>query len=457
MSKEVRSYSPVQSQAGLRIPQPGDFPGVLQRIGNQKIDPYAPFLGTDRVTYQANELCQQACGGCFLGEWLTRDGKVYLQNKRKIVPWELFLGHIEALGIDLKEFFLLGAEATMTPDLSRKMLQYAQLEEGLDIMAVTNGAARPEIFDRTFLALGPNAMHKLNISVDSMDSTTHDALRGKQGALAGTLHNLKRYLELGFPVKAQMTVFPKNYPTILESVQMLYHSYGVRKFAFHCGSIEGVPDTATEKIDHLHPLAWRALMEQLIQFRDQHVEGDDSLTEFNIPFVAFTEFEMRRFIIGNDAVADEYFAHVDAVENGSTSPMPFIGCPAAGHENGRPPQVYLYANDGPEQQGQLSVCQIHSGGHSGMHYAQFNIETGTFDTNQDPATSQMLSIKQSPHFCPAMRNATGSRSDRVMTEKGPLYYACRYPSSGQVPYTYGQFSKEDYRKYVDIYNNQIST
>lgn len=74
-------------------------------------------------------------------------------------------------------------------------------------MSITNGTARPEILDKTFLlALQEQALEKLIISVDSMDAAIHDRLRGKQGALQRTLENLDRYIQLGFPVKVQMTV-----------------------------------------------------------------------------------------------------------------------------------------------------------------------------------------------------------------------------------------------------------
>ncbi|GHO59247.1 hypothetical protein KSB_77220 [Ktedonobacter robiniae] len=446
-------YNPLQHRLGVKSPQAEEFPPVLQRVGNQDIDVHAPFVTTERVTYQANEVCNLACPGCYIGQWLEKDGRVYVQNARKVVPFERVVEHLEALGSGLKDLFLLGAEATMTPDLSRKILYHAY-EKGLSLMSITNGAARPEILDRTFLlALKEQALEKLIISIDSMDAALHDRLRGKQGALQRTLESLDKYIQSGFPIKVQMTVWPQNYASILSSVQKLYEEHGVRRFAFHCGSLEGVPPD--RDLFHLHPIAWRALVEMLYAFREVYSKEQEAITEFNIPLIAFTEEEMRRFVIGDEELADQYFAHVNAIEQGNHKPMPFIGCPAAGKANGYPNQVYLFANDGPNGEGELSTCIVLSNARPGMHYARYVPQTRAFQVNTDPATSQMQAIKESPYFCPALEGATGAGSDRILTEKGPLYFACRYLSTNQIPFLSGQFTPQDYFRYVRLYQTHM--
>ena len=248
-----------------------------------------------------------------------------------------------------------------------------------------------------------------------------------------------------------MTVWPDNYAEILDSVQQLYDEYGVRKFAFHCGSVEGVAPRNRDRIRHLDPLAWRALTARLVQLRDELPE----LEEFNFPYIFFTEAEMRDMVIGNEAQWQEYSNHVDAVEAGDITAMPFVGCPAAGQENGKPPQVYVYANDG---KGQMSVCQIHSAGHDGMHHAEYNPESGRFEVNRSLLTSQMLSIKESPNFCPAKQGAMGDGevSDRIQTEAGDLYHGCRYISINQMPWTESSFTPDMYEQFSEQYQSQKS-
>jgi hypothetical protein len=54
----------------------------------------------------------------------------------------------------------------------------------------------------------------------------------------------------------------------------------------------------------------------------------------------------------------------------------------------------------------------------------------------------MQRMADSPHLCPAMPFATGGRfSDRVMTEAGALYHACRYLGCNQVATDQGQFGR----------------
>lgn len=438
------SYTPVQTHIGIvRDPY---LPPLMERVGNQFIKAFAPFESTDRVTYQANETCQLGCSGCFLGDWLEGDRK---GGKNLRVPYELYQQHLDAMP-GLQEFFLLGAEPTMAPSHSRSLLKEAK-ERGMSIMAVTNAAVGEDVFDRTFGDFAPEELSKLNISIDSMNAETHDTLRGKEGALEKTLANVKRYVDLGYDVKAQMTVWPDNYAEILASVEELYKQYGVRKFAFHCGSVEGIAPENRGRVRHLDPLAWRALTARLVELRDELPE----LEEFNFPYIFFTEREMKDMVIGDEVLWKEYTNHIEDVEGGTVSAMPFVGCPAAGQENGKPPQVYVYANDG---HGQMSVCQIHSAGHDGMHHAEYDPETKKFAVNRSLLTSQMLSIKESPNFCPAKQGAMGDGevSDRIPTDAGDLYHGCRYLSINQMPWTESSFTPDMYEQFSQQYRSQTA-
>ena len=71
----------------------------------------------------------------------------------------------------------------------------------------------------------------------------------------------------------------------------------MRGFAFHGGSVEGVSGFLASGIDHVDPLAWRALCEQLYAFREAH---RDELVHFNFPLLYFTEAELRASVIGAD-------------------------------------------------------------------------------------------------------------------------------------------------------------
>jgi MoaA/NifB/PqqE/SkfB family radical SAM enzyme len=439
-------YSPVQDRVGIIDPTDDDLPPVVVRV-NQFPSPYSPAWLDEReilrVTYQGDDRCNLRCPGCYTGERLDRPAIApTAANARLRVPWEDFTGHLRGLGPGLQDFYLLGAEPTMDPEGSAAKLAYAA-DAGLTTMSITNGATSPARFDRTFRpALERGDLYKVIVSLDSIDPVVNDALRGSAGAFRKTIATIKRAVASGVPVKVQVTVWPRNYPTVLETVLALWE-IGVRGFAFHSGSVEGTPDFLAKGLDHLDPLAWRTLCERLYEFRDTH---RDELVHFNFPLIYFTERELRGRIIQNDELADAYLTHVAAVEEGVESTKPFHACPAMDV-----PQVYVYANDGPTGQGAISLCNVHSPDAEAA-FADWDAEAGRWKVVQDPARNQMQRMVDSPHLCPAMPFATGGRtSDRVITEAGALYHACRYLGCNQVATDQKQFGRAAWEASLEFY------
>jgi pyruvate-formate lyase-activating enzyme len=439
-------YSPVQDRAGVVDPAEDELPRVDLRV-NQRPSPYEPARLDDReilrVTYQGDDRCQLRCPGCYTGQRLDRPSLApVLDNARLRVPWEDFTGHLRGLGPGLQDFYLLGAEPTMDPEGSAAKLAWAA-EAGLSTMSITNGAVAPARFDRTFgPSLESGDLYKVIVSLDSIDPEVNDALRGSTGAHRKTVATIRHALAIGAPVKVQVTVWPRNYLTVLETVDALWEM-GVRGFAFHSGSVEGQPDFLAQGLDHLDPLAWRTLCERLAEFRDTH---RDELTHFNFPLVYFTEQELRGRVIGDEELADAYLTHVAALEEGVASAKPFHACPAMDV-----PQVYVYANDGPDGRGSVSLCNVHSPD-SEAAFADWDAEAGRWAVVQDPARNQMQLMADSPHLCPAMPYATGGRSsDRVATDGGDLYHGCRYLGCNQVATDYGQFGPSAWQESVEFY------
>jgi len=429
-------YSPVQDRVGVVDPADDELPPVLARV-NQAPSPYSPAWLDEReilrVTYQGDDRCNLRCPGCYTGERLDRPSIAAVAgNERQRVPWEDFTGHLRGLGAGLQDFYLLGAEPTMDPEGSAAKLAYAA-DSGLTTMSITNGASSPARFDRTFgQALASGDLYKVIVSLDSFDPEVNDALRGSKGAYRRTIATIKRAVATGVPVKVQVTVWPRNYLTVLETVRALWEM-GVRGFAFHSGSVEGTPDFLAKGLDHLDPLAWRTLCERLYEFRDTH---RDELVHFNFPLIYFTESELRSRVIGDDELADAYLTHVAAVEEGIASTKPFHACPAMDV-----PQVYVYANDGPAGRGSVSLCNVHSPDTTAA-FADWDPDADRWRVVQDPARNQMQRMADSPHLCPAMPFATGGRSsDRVVTEAGDLYHACRYLGCNQVKTDKRQFGR----------------
>jgi MoaA/NifB/PqqE/SkfB family radical SAM enzyme len=438
-------YSPVQDRLGIKRPQPGELPPVTERV-SQSPDPYhPPYLDEReilRVTYQGDDRCQLACPGCYTGQRLDTHPAAAVPAERRVqVGLDEFADHLVALGAGLQEFYLLGAEPTVDPEGSDAMLRWCT-ENGLTVTAITNGAVSPARFDRTFgRALAAGELYKLSVSLDSIDPAANNRLRGKPFAHQRTLATIKRCVEHDVPVKVQITVWPLNYPTILDTVHELY-DLGVRAFAFHCGSVEGVAEFLRHGLDHLDPLAWRALCARLYAFRDAHL---DELWHFNFPLLYFTTDELRQQVIGDDELTDAYLAHVARIERGERSAKPCHACPALDV-----PQVYVFANDGPDSRGAVSICNVHSPDPD-TAYARYEPGARRFAVVPDPERNQLQAMIDSPHLCPAMAKATGGRhSDRVPTECGDLFHACRYLGANQVPIDERRFS-DRYDQAVEFY------
>ena len=446
-------YSPVQDRVGMADPRPGELPPATARV-NQRPDPYSPAYLDQReilrVTYQGDDRCQLRCPGCYTGQRLLRPslppvtlgGTAEGGETRLRVPFDDFTGHVHGLGRGLQDFYLRGAEPTMDPEGSATKLRWAA-ELGLSVMSITNGVVSPDRFDHTFgRSLDAGELYKLIVSLDSIDPAVNNELRASPLAYDRTMATIRRCVARNQPLKVQMTVWPRNYPTILETVEALWE-LGVRGFAFHCGSVEGAPDFLDNGLDHLDPLAWRALCERLYEFRGRH---RDELVHFNFPLLYFTEDELRDSVIGDDQMTDRYLQHVSALENGEVSVKPFQACPALDV-----PQVYVFGNDGGSGRGVVSLCNVHSED-SAAAFAEYDPTQRRWAVVTDPARNQMQTMIDSPHLCPAMRNATGGRiSDRVMTEAGELYHACRYLGCNQVPTRFDQFGITAYEHAVEFY------
>ncbi len=443
-------YSPVQDRRGLRDPQPGELPPATERVC-QHPDPCHPATLAEReilrVTYQGDDRCQLRCPGCYTGDRLNLPiAQITESGRRNRVSQQEFTDHIQALGAGLQDFYLVGAEATMDPAGSAAKLRFVR-QRGWPQMIVTHGAVSVERFEATFgEALDSGLVYMLIVSLDSMDPAVNNRLRGRDYAHQRTTAIIDHAIGRDAPLKVQMTVWPRNYATILDSVQQLYDR-GVRGFAFHCGSLEN-PSSTDPRHGHAHvdPLAWRALAEQLYAFRQAH---HDELWTFNIPWLFFTEAELAGQVIGDRALTEDYLAHVDRLARGESSVKPVHACPALDV-----PQVYVYANDGAQATGQVSVCNIHADPNAGA-LADYDPDTGAWQVIQDPARNQVQAMANSPHLCPATPFALRTDTDRCVTERGPLFHACRYLASNQIPIDTEQFGRAVYDDAVDFYRTFV--
>jgi MoaA/NifB/PqqE/SkfB family radical SAM enzyme len=445
--RRSRRYSPVQDRAGIKPAEQLEFPPATQRV-TQEVEAFSPAFADEReilrATYQGDDRCQLACPGCYTRDLLQITPAAAVRaGRRKVAPAEDFTGHVDALGEGMQDLYVLGAEPTMDPAGTAAKLAYAR-DRGWPQQVITHGAVSVERFEATFgAALDSGGIYMLIISLDSMDAGVNNRLRGRGYAHARTLGVIKHCVARKAPFKVQMTVWPANYPTICDSVEQLY-GLGVRAFSFHSGSLEGVTDAEADAagLMPVDPLAWRALVERLLAFREAH---RNELWHFNVPFLYFTEDELRERVIGEDKLTDAYLEHVDAIEAGRESVKPVQACPALDV-----PQVYVWANRGPAGRGTLSLCSIDRDQVADA-YADYDPGVRRWRVRTDPERNQLQHMATSPHLCPATPYAIRAQTDRVITEAGPLFHACRYIASNQMPVDATQFGPQTYADALAFY------
>lgn len=443
------AYSPVQVRKGIVQPSEDAFPAHDIRVSqhNYPLPLTVKELRPMRATVQSSDICQLRCPGCYVAEWVDPEGDVRKSHQRTIAGNETVSGQIKALG-ELQDVFLLGVEPTLTPDTLQEMLAVSR-EMGATVMSITNGASPLKRYEETFRSgLEQEEIHKINLSLDSIDPAIHNRLRGRPWAYERTMDTIRHALEKDDPIKINITVWPDNYHTILETVDELYQM-GVKGFAFHAGSMEGVRKDA--RLAHIEPAAWRALSAKLIEFRDAHPD----LENFTLPFIFFSKQELDEGIIGKPDSVALYEEHLAKIEGGESQPAPVRVCPAFDI-----PQVYVFSNDsndGTTNEGAISLCNIHTVGankkHNGAYFANYDPTTQQFVVEQDAAHNELEIMRQSPYLCPAREYAMGDNptSDRFETEAGDLYHGCRYVSANQFPQADQQLGRELYEGYRQMY------
>lgn len=290
-------------------------------------------LGPERATLQTTDMCSLRCPGCYISAWTDPKGDVRRKHKESTISKELIARQLEALGTEINDVHFLGAEPTMAPEHLDKIREVAR-NMGATVMSITNGARNISHYERTFReGLDSKEIYKINISLDSIDPQINNRLRGRSWAYKNTIKTIQHAIENNDPIKVATTVWPDNYHTVLETVEELYRM-GVRGFAFHAGSMEGVRKGS--QLAHVEPAAWRALAARLLEFRDSHSDIDN----FTLPYIFFSKEELDKGIIGSPESVAVYERHLQELEAGARSPAPVRACPVFDV-----PQVYLFGND----------------------------------------------------------------------------------------------------------------
>ncbi len=165
--------------------------------------PSRPFLVNYAVTFR----CNLACKHC--GAWRSPAEKNHEELREKDIRNMLednMLHNIDAVVIT-------GGEPFLKEDLTEILLAFHSRIKPRIFHITTNGYATEDIVGKIMLLKKRGVSLDLKVSIDGM-STTHDALRGKEGSFSRAVDTLRR-LRSRFSRKklflaVNQTVFPEN-------------------------------------------------------------------------------------------------------------------------------------------------------------------------------------------------------------------------------------------------------
>jgi radical SAM protein with 4Fe4S-binding SPASM domain len=194
-----------------------------------------PILGEIAVTYRCNNACVFCYAGC--GAHAAGCGGAGLVGTPRSVSGadgrEMSLDAVKRIiGIFTRDaqipfFSFTGGEPLLRNDLE-KMIGYAR-KCGLQVNLITNATLADRRRARSLFKAG---LRTAQVSIESPDAVTHDALTARPGSHAATLAGLQCLQEAGISVQTNTTITAMNsldaprMPSFLEGL-------GVRRFAMN--------------------------------------------------------------------------------------------------------------------------------------------------------------------------------------------------------------------------------
>lgn len=197
------------------------------------------------------EHCQLRCGHCYMGSRLERGLVLSYEDACKITQL------CRRIGAEYITF--IGGEPTLHPYLA-KIVAYAN-ECGYKQVMIDSNGLRPD----SIMAIPPDHLYFVTISLDGASSETHDRVRGS-GTFVRTLESIRKLVAHGYHVRINCTVFRFSIHEAV-SVIILAEEIGVSLVNFHTFSEEGYGAGRSDW--SLTPHEWIAFCELLERVKNQ--------------------------------------------------------------------------------------------------------------------------------------------------------------------------------------------
>jgi len=160
-----------------------------------------PAFSLDQIYFYLTEGCNLACRHCWLAPPLQTGKHTY-----PVLPLELFKTAIsEAIPLGLNGVKLTGGEPLLHPEI--KEIFSIIRDNNLALTMETNGTlCSMEIAEE----LAKSSDRFVSVSIDGVDSETHDKIRGVEGSFKKAKDAVKNLVKTDTPTQIIMSLMPQN-------------------------------------------------------------------------------------------------------------------------------------------------------------------------------------------------------------------------------------------------------
>lgn len=147
------------------------------------------------------DLCNFRCTYCMPAEVFGPD-YAFLNNKELLTPHEILRMAEAALVLGVNKIRITGGEPLLRKEVISIVRSIAELKAVEDIALTTNGWLLP----RFAQPLKEAGLHRINLSLDSLNEDTFRKMNGRNKSVKGVLRGLEAALGADLPVKVNMVV-----------------------------------------------------------------------------------------------------------------------------------------------------------------------------------------------------------------------------------------------------------
>lgn len=175
---------------------------------------YDKWTAPARMDLALTYRCNLCCGKCYLPDYPA-------DKELKLDQWLQIYEILWKLGIP--QIVFTGGEPTLREDIVQLVAEADEFNTGL----ITNGTALEHLAE----PLSDASLDYAQVTIESSDSHTHDAMTEVAGSHVKTVTGIKKAVEVGLQVVTNTTLTRANGLSFPETVKWLHNELGIRHVA----------------------------------------------------------------------------------------------------------------------------------------------------------------------------------------------------------------------------------